>query len=101
MFVDASALVAILCRERGYEELADCLRRAPRRSTSALALSEAVLAVARNQSVPPEVAEGIVDRFRETTGLALVSLGVAEIRIAVAAHARYGKGRHPARLNLG
>ena len=45
MFVDASALVAILCRERGHEELADCLRQAPRRLTSALALFEAVLAL--------------------------------------------------------
>ena len=57
--------------------------------------------MARTQSAPPEFAEGIVDGFRETTGLELVSLGVAEIRVAVAAHARYGKGRHPARLNLG
>lgn len=101
MFIDASALVAILCREEGYERVADCLRQGPRRLTSALALFEAILAVARIQSVSPKTAECIVNRFREKVDIALVSLGIAEISIAVAAHTRYGKGRHPARLNLG
>ena len=101
MFIDASALVAILCQEQGYERVADCLRQAPHRLTSALALFEAVLAVARIQSLPPETAERLVNSFREAVGIGVVSLGLAEIRIAVAAHARYGKGRHPARLNLG
>ncbi|SDN01015.1 ribonuclease VapC [Methylobacterium phyllostachyos] len=101
MFIDASAIVAILCREADYERVADCLRQAPRRLTSALALFEAILALARIESVSPETAEGIVNGFCGTVDIALVSLGVAEIRIAVAAHTRYGKGRHPARLNLG
>ncbi|MGU3668780.1 type II toxin-antitoxin system VapC family toxin [Methylobacterium sp. A49B] len=101
MFIDASALVAILCREQGYERVADCLRQAPHRLTSALAQFEAVLAVARIQSLPPETAERLVNSFRETVGIGVVALGLAEISIAVAAHARYGKGRHPARLNLG
>ncbi|QGY04838.1 type II toxin-antitoxin system VapC family toxin [Methylobacterium mesophilicum SR1.6/6] len=101
MFIDASALVAILCREQGYERVADCLRQAPYRLTSALAQFEAVLAVARIQSLPPETAERLVNSFRETVGIKVVALGLAEISIAVAAHARYGKGRHPARLNLG
>ncbi|MCJ2061354.1 type II toxin-antitoxin system VapC family toxin [Methylobacterium sp. J-088] len=101
MFIDASAIVAILCREEGYKQVADRLRQAPQRLTSALALFEAILAVACIHSVSPETAEGIVNGFREKVDIALVSLGIAEIRIAVAAHARYGKGRHPARLNLG
>lgn len=101
MFVDASALVAILCREQGYERVADRLRQAPHRLTSALALFESMLAVTHIQSVQPEAAEGIVNSFRERVDITVVSLGIAEIRIAIAAHARYGKGRHPARLNLG
>ena len=101
MFIDASALVAILCREEGYERVGDCLRQTPQRLTSALALFEAILAVARIQSVSPEIAERIVNGFREKVDIALVSLGISEIRIAAAAHTRYGKGRHPARLNLG
>ena len=102
MFVDASALVAILCREAGYERVADCLRRAPQRLTSGVALFEAVLAVARIQSVPPDTAEGILNGFRATADIVLVSLGAEETRSAIAAHGRYGKGRgHPARLNFG
>lgn len=101
MFVDASALVAILCREQGFERVADCLRQAPHRLTSALALFEGILAVARIQSVQPEAAEGIVNGFRKTIDMTVISLGIAEVRIALAAHTRYGKGRHPARLNLG
>ncbi len=30
-----------------------------------------------------------------------VSIGAEELRFALEAHARYGKGRHPAALNMG
>lgn len=102
MFVDASALVAILCREAGYERVADRLRRGSQRLTSGMAVFEAVLAVARIKSVPPDAAEHLVNGFRAAADIALISLGAAETRAAIAAHNRFGKGcGHPARLNFG
>lgn len=102
MFVDASALVAIIGQEANHEAVAGCLRKAPRPITSGLAVFEAALAVARLKALPPEIAEAAVDDLIEATGIILVPIAATESRLALAAHARYGKGRgHPARLNLG
>lgn len=101
MFVDASAIVAIVAGEPGHRALLDRLRDGPVRLTSGIAVYEAVLAVTRLQAVPPEIAEEIVDDFLDAAGVTRVPIAEAEARLAVAAHARYGKGRHPARLNLG
>ncbi|MCJ2025062.1 type II toxin-antitoxin system VapC family toxin [Methylobacterium sp. J-067] len=101
MVIDASALVAILCREPGYELIADQIRRASRRLTNGIALFETALAVARIQSVGIDDAVAIVNDFRVRNGIVPVSMGLVEARLALAAHARFGKGRHPARLNLG
>ncbi|MEE7503723.1 type II toxin-antitoxin system VapC family toxin [Methylobacterium sp. C33D] len=101
MFVDASAIVVIVAGEPGHRALLDRLRDSPVRLTSGVAVYEAVLAIARLKAVPPEVAGEIVDDFLNATGVRRVPIADAEARLAVAAHARYGKGRHPARLNLG
>ena len=37
----------------------------------------------------------------ETLGIQLVTIGPKELDFATAAYARFGKGRHPARLNMG
>lgn len=101
MFVDASAIVAIVACEPGYRPLLDRLRDSPVRLTSGVAVYEAVLAIARLKAIPPGVAEEIVEDFLDATGVTRVPIADAEARLAITAHARYGKGRHPARLNLG
>ncbi|GAA0672029.1 uncharacterized protein with PIN domain [Sphingomonas insulae] len=42
-----------------------------------------------------------LDGFVQTAGLRMVPIGRTKRRRAVDAHARSGKGYHPARLNLG
>ncbi|MDP4002780.1 type II toxin-antitoxin system VapC family toxin [Methylobacterium sp. NEAU K] len=101
MFIDASAIVAILVREPGHRRLLDRLRESPVRLTSGLAIYEAVLAIARIQKIEPNIAQAVVDSFFDATSLTLVPITGTEGRLATAAHARFGKGRHPARLNLG
>ncbi|WP_267358647.1 MULTISPECIES: type II toxin-antitoxin system VapC family toxin [unclassified Methylobacterium] len=101
MFVDASAIVAIVVCESGHRPLLERLREGPVRLTSGVAVYEAALAIARLKSVPPEVAQEIVDDFLDATGVTRVAIAAAETRLAITAHTRYGKGRHPARLNLG
>jgi ribonuclease VapC len=101
MFVDASAIVAILAAEDGHEKLSDCIEEASAPSTSGIAVFKAALAVSRLQAIPLSVAEAAVMKFLAESRVVLVPITAVEAAAALAAHARYGKGRHPARLNLG
>jgi ribonuclease VapC len=101
MFVDASAIVAILAEEPGHDALRDRLERAPTPLTSGIAVFEATLAVARLQSTSLAEAEAAVIQFLNEAHMVLVPITITETTVALAAHARFGKGRHPARLNLG
>lgn len=101
LFVDASAIVAILRGEADAAELAARLLDADVRFTSAIAIFEATLAAARGGAVEKETAEAEVRAFIERTRVQVVTIGQEEARIALEAHARFGKGRHPAALNLG
>ena len=101
MFVDASAIVAILDEEPGHEALRERLERSPTPLTSGIAVFEAALAVSRLQSVSLPVAKAAAVSFLNEAHMAVVPITVTEAIIALTAHARFGKGRHPARLNLG
>ncbi len=68
---------------------------------SAISLWETVRAVARKRKVPVAVAHAEVDTFIVDFALRLVPIGEIETREAIMAHERYGKGRHPAKLNMG
>ena len=102
MFVDASAMVAILTREPEADALADALESASRPITSPIALFEATLGLCRKRHA--SVAEALADvrEFLETAKIQTVALNEADGDAALEAFARYGKGRgHPAQLNLG
>ncbi|MGU3282932.1 MULTISPECIES: type II toxin-antitoxin system VapC family toxin [unclassified Methylobacterium] len=101
MFVDASALVAILTAEPERSVLLDCLDGAMTPLTSGIAVFETVVAVARKKAISVADAETEVDAFIRIAGLRIVPISAAESALALTAHARFGKGRHPARLNLG
>jgi ribonuclease VapC len=101
MFVDASAIVAILVGEDEAAALAGRLDEADEPSTSPIAVYEAVLGIARIANVPVEAAQGIVDRFLEEAGIETLPVTAEIGRAAASAFGRFGKGRHPAALNLG
>lgn len=101
MFVDASAMVAILTLEDDGAALRERLSRADRRLTSGIAVYEAVLAVARKLEVEVDDAEIMVARFLSASGISSIEIGLGIASAALDAHARFGKGRHPARLNMG
>ena len=48
-----------------------------------------------------EVAEDLVERYIVAANMSFVSIGRREWELATAAYARFGKGRHPAGLNMG
>ena len=101
MFVDASALVAMVVGESDADALADRLERAPVKLTSALALYEAALATARLRETSVEAARIVLQEFVVEAALSLVAIGEPEFDVALRAFNRFDKGRHAARLNMG
>ncbi|MGX5774835.1 type II toxin-antitoxin system VapC family toxin [Methylorubrum zatmanii] len=102
MFVDASAMVAILANEPQRGALLTCLDAEPSPVTSALAVFETVAALSRRRAQSVEASEAQVREFLSIAGIAVVPITDAEAHAAVAAYARFGKGRgHPAQLNMG
>jgi ribonuclease VapC len=100
MFLDASAMVAMLTGEADGDALADCLADTTARHTSAIAIFETIAAVARKHSYSIDEARAIVARFVDVAKIVITPIGKAESEEALTAFERYGKGRHPANLNL-
>lgn len=102
MFVDASAIVAILTREDDAELLMDRLGRAEAPITSPIAIFEAALGLCRKRRASVAQAQQDVADFLTAARINLVPITARDADTALDAYARYGKGRgHPARLNLG
>lgn len=101
MFVDASAWTAILLREPEREQLRTSLADAEIILTSPIAIWETVRAVARETGGATQEVSAEFAAFRASAGARIVEIGVAEGQLAVEAHVRFGKGVHPAKLNMG
>ena len=102
MFVDASAIVAILTDEPDSRGLAERLQGVPRLITSPIAIYEARLAVRRKRPGPLEEARSDVETFLAEARITVVPITPADADRAWTAFGRYGKGSgHPARLNMG
>jgi ribonuclease VapC len=101
MFVDASAIIAILAREVDGPTLSARVDGAERVYTSAVAIYEAVMGIARVRSASLAVAESVVDRFLEQTQAEIMPIDAEIGRGALRAFERFGRGQHPARLNMG
>jgi ribonuclease VapC len=102
MFVDASAIVAILTGESDADALIEALERARAPITSPIAVFEAVLGLCRVRRASVDEAQADIAAFLETARVRTVPITDRETETALAAFARYGKGRgHPAQLNLG
>lgn len=101
MFIDTSAIVAILASEDDADELSLRIEAAPRRMTSALVLLEASMRLSTLLAVEPEIVAEAVRAFLLEARIDVVPIGEGEAWLAVAAFARFGKGRGgPAQLNL-
>lgn len=101
MFIDASALTAILVNEPDAAALLARLQNAQMRITSAPAIWETTVAISRVLALPISEAEAAVDAFLPLAEIELIPVAPAAGKIAIQAYDRYGKGRHPAALNFG
>jgi ribonuclease VapC len=101
LFVDASALISILTAESDSIELAGCLEHDRDRLYSAISAWETVAGLCHAYKFSVEQARDRLKLFAAGLDLRLVSIGDREYAFAMDAYTRFGKGRHPARLNMG
>jgi ribonuclease VapC len=102
IFVDASALASVILSEPGSSAITDLLvEPSDQLTTSPVAVFEAVLAVARVRNMPAPVARQIGPEFYTRTRIVIVGIDERQADLAINAFHRYGKVRHPARLNMG
>lgn len=101
IFVDASAIVAMIAKEPEAGAFAEFLNNDPLRITSPLAVWEAARGVQSARAVPLTEARGLVFDFIAAAELQIVAVEPADADVALDAHARFGKGVNPAALNFG
>jgi ribonuclease VapC len=101
IFVDASVIVAMLAPEDDGPAFAARIEGGEGVLVSPVVIWEAVIALARIRRSPIEVAERSVSAFLEDVAAETIPIDAAIGTEAVDAFARYGKGRHPAALNMG
>jgi ribonuclease VapC len=101
MFVDASAMVAITAPEEEGSALTARLDRAEHVHTSAIAIYEAVLGLARRRNMSVAEAENAINGFLEQSQAEIMPIDAEIGRGALRAFDRFGRGQHPARLNMG
>jgi ribonuclease VapC len=101
MFVDTSALVAILVREPEADDLAARIEGARSRFTSGLVVIEAAVQLSAMLAADPVAVEQHVQRFLAEAGISIMPINGAIATRAAVAFAKYGAGRgHPAQLSL-
>ena len=98
MIIDTSALGAIFIREPGHEQSVDAIAGAAAAGVAAPTLVEAgiVLSVRMRLDARPLLA-----RFLHDFGIMVIPFGEDHWVEALDAFSRFGKGKHPASLNLG
>lgn len=96
--VDPSALIAILREEPDAERFATALKEAEACLLSAVGLFEASLVVIGRNSAD---SIGALDALMEKHGIRIVPFDAELAAFARDAFVRFGKGRHPAGLNMG
>jgi ribonuclease VapC len=101
LFVDASAMVAIIAAEPGADALVERLEGHSAPLCSPVSAWESMSALVRSFGMTPPAAQDLVAGFIAQLGLQMVPIGAAEFAGAADAYARYGKGRHKAALNMG
>ncbi len=95
--IDTSAVVACLAEEAEAAEFTKTIALAERRIISSFNLLEARLVLVFSKGIPVE----IVDDFLANERIEVIPFDEPLSDLAFEAYGRYGKGRHPARLNMG
>jgi len=101
VFIDTSAIIAMLAGEAEQRAMARAVEAAAKRFSSGLVRLESVMALSRFDLGGPLVCGDVVDRLLIRFDIEILSIDDQISRIAVTAFSRYGKGQgHAAQLNL-
>lgn len=95
--VDTSAIIAAILNEPSHRMLARKLFSERDRFCSSVTHVEAVMVLSRTYSDP----RSVVDTYLQRAGIAVSPVDAEQTQWAIQAFLIYGKGRNPARLNLG
>lgn len=98
MVIDTSAAVAVFLREPERALYLDLILRSDVRLLSAVSYAEISMVLEGRRGA---AAERELDDFLLEAGIEVVAVTPADARTALAAWRKFGKGRHPAKLNLG
>ncbi len=98
MVIDTSAILAILFKESECEDFVDAIATARVRLVSSLNALEVAIVV-RARKGPSAIRE--FDLLCHYAGFEIVAFTEEHFLLARRAYEKFGKGRHPAKLNLG
>ncbi len=98
MIVDSSALVAIMLREPGHEDLIERLANASQIAIGAPTMVETAIVLSARLR---RDARGALARLFQELGIEIIPFTAAHFGVAVQAWLSYGRGRHRANLNFG
>jgi ribonuclease VapC len=101
LFVDASAMIAMMTGEAEADRLADRLEAERERVCSAISVWETVAGLCRSYTYSVAGAREAVRGFMALNELKFVAIAEPEFEAAAQAYAEFGKGRHAAALNMG
>lgn len=98
MVIDSSALIAILLGEPEAEALAKAIASDPKRLVGAFTALEASIVIEAKKG---EAGGRELDLLLHRARIEIVAVDAEQYEIARLAWRSYGKGRHPAGLNIG
>jgi ribonuclease VapC len=98
MVIDTSAIAAILFAEADQARFVEAIEAAPVCLISAVTRVELACVVEGRKG---EAGRALLEEFLRAAAIETVSVTVAQAEIAIEAFRRFGRGRHPAALNLG
>ena len=98
MILDSSALIALIFKEPGHEQIMDKLTEAEYLGIGTPTLAEAGIVLTARMGHP---SRSLLTGLLQELGINEIPFGQVHWREAVEAYQRFGRGRHPARLNFG
>lgn len=98
MVIDASAILAVLLGEPEAAEFIEAIAKDSKRLVSTVSILEASVVLEARKG---EAACRELDLFLHAAAIEVISMSPDQLGLARHAYRKYGKGRHPAGLNLG
>lgn len=98
MILDSSAVIAVIGDEQSSDRLLDAIEDAPQCGIGAPTLTESAIVLIRRFGLHGRL---MLSGFLQENDIVAIPFGERHWSVASEAFIRYGKGRHPAALNLG